>query len=640
MKVQRGSRVSQLIAVGAVLLVASACKQEAGPPPPEPQAVVPSGLRSDAGARPDGPKGLPVAESAADTAKPMPAGLWSYPKRNIDKDFSKNSVLSSKGVLVAVDVAGAKKGMDRPVSFFLKLCGDRYNCSVEAIQAPGSEGLKVAGGAGAASQRDSVLMLQWMERTKKAREKTDTPVPEWTSAWLYNAAAPDVAIIWYDGMTDNANANAVVENTELAKLSGAWALTGTLKTGEGESPLMLYVLAREGKVDEGAKVAYDLTQAAGGAGYFVKFDQVNAVELYPGTGWAGQLAVTRTTGTAEPFKAATGRDVTVEGADGAKSPLASGGSASTDLPATLRVKSASQNEKSLALESFATQWQVKGGQGIAVPGVDFVLKLSGQLPAAVSNDAFRILPDWRWETLIREGDKTQNWGLGGTNSNADFRGRTALVVPCAGEIDTARFSIGVHDFLACKNPSDGLVGASCGQADAGSLVQLFAHPDVKPFLGAPSTARCAPHLLVVQTAKDRVPYAPIASDMALTIDAEVGLSNKCAEAVLAFDVDAKGLSDEVARRLSACDTPLLQQFKQAADNSESSAGVFGRETLTIGPDKKRVTKLYGWHLLHKFAIALGKRAVDDFAKHGVPAGDRTRVPLVRVVVEPAPKYAN
>ncbi len=613
-----GSGIAALVLGGAL----AGCKDEGGvsvPPPPElkpPEAsagpVTAAAAAAEADAR--------AAKDAAAAEQP----LWTCPERKLTNP--------EKGVAVAVDVAGAAPGMENPIPFFLKLCGDRYDCGIETIQEPGKISAMILKGK---SQTDADLLKTW--RMGIARSpRLETRVQAWTNYWLDSPSSAPVAIIWYDGITDEDNANGIVDESRFDKLGGVWALPGKLTQNGKATPILLYVLARAGHVDAGAKVAADLSHAAGGATYTVAFDQTDALELFPGTACTGKVSVAVVEPAPELFKGATVRKVT---AAGQAELLSAGTPAVLPVPGAVTFAAGKYSDKSAPLEPLALAWAKGPSATGTLPGISVTVSMTGAPPVALPQDAFRPLPDWRWDAPVEAGAKTLSWGFDANNNVSDFRAKLAVVTPCPAEGGGA-WTLGVHDALGCRKTVDGIVGPNCGPQTASQLSQVMMNPDVSALLKRPPVDRCAAHILHVPTpdARDRVPVAPSASRSTFTVDAAVSLDQRCAEAILPFDLAPLTLVGEIESKLRVCKTPLLEFFRHSAATPEGSAKDFGTATLAI--KGKKVSKLYAWHLLHKFAMALGRASIARIEKHGAKVGEQTRVPLLRVTVDPPPRIPN
>ncbi len=118
----------------------------------------------------------------------------------------------------------------------------------------------------------------------------------------------------------------------------------------------------------------------------------------------------------------------------------------------------------------------------------------------------------------------------------------------------------------------------------------------------------------------------------------MSLDQACAEAILPFDLAPTTLVAEIEAKLAVCKSPLLAFLQRAASRPDGSAREFSAASLHI--KGKKVSKLYAWHLLHKFAMALGRSSLAQLGEPGLKDGGVTRVPLVQVIVEPAPKSPN
>jgi hypothetical protein len=469
-------------------LALAGCREEGGvsvPPPPELSAPAEGKPAGEAAAA----KGAEAA--SATPAAPEPA-LWTCPERKPTNP--------EQGVAVGVDIAGAAPGMESPIPFFLKLCADRYDCGLEAIQAPGQVAAQVLTGK---SQTDADLLKSW--RTGIARApRLETRVQAWTSAWLDKASGPPVAIIWYDGITDEDNANGVVDEAHLGQIGGVWALPGTLTQKGRGTPLLIYVLARKGHVDHGAKVAADLNSAAGGATYTIAFEQPEPLELFPGTTCLGEATVSLVDAPADPFKGAAVRRIFV----GAATEPLSGTPVVASLPTTVRFASGKYSDKSVALEPLAAAWAASPAKDPALPGIRVSVAIKGTPPAALPSDVFAPISDWRWEARA-EGEGRLPWGFDANNSSADFRAKVAVVRACS-EVGGGGHLLGVHDALACRKVSDGTVGPSCGPQTASQLAGILMNPAVEGLLKRAPAAPCAGHMLHVPTpdARDKVPSPP------------------------------------------------------------------------------------------------------------------------------------
>jgi hypothetical protein len=304
----------------------------------------------------------------------------------------------------------------------------------------------------------------------------------------------------------------------------------------------------------------------------------------------------------------------------------------------VRFASGKYSDKSVALEPLAAAWAASPAKDPALAGIRVSVAIKGTPPAALPSDVFAPISDWRWEARA-EGEGRLPWGFDANNSSADFRAKVAVVRACS-EVGGGGHLLGVHDALACRKVSDGAVGPSCGPQTASQLAGVLMNPAVDGILKRAPTAPCAAHVLHVPTpdARDKVPVAPTAVAQRVTIDGRVSLDQACAEAILPFDLAPTTLVTEIQAKLAVCKSPLLVFLQRAASRTDGSAREFSAASLHI--KGKKVSKLYAWHLLHKFAMALGRSSLAQLGESGLKDGGVTRVPLVQVIVEPAPSIPN
>ena len=618
----------------ALAQTAMGCRKDP-PPLPPPPPLDPGPPTADAGPAQAAPAG-----AAADiaTATPTQADVFQPPQ---PWNKERPSALNPNAVAVGVDVVGAGAGAlspSNPAAWFKDLCGSRYECRLQAVQSPGKTVVTVARQGASQDQVGKAVDKQWLDGTAASRKGKDTNVPAWTAAWLSDAEAGDVAVLWFDGMADNHSANAVVDDDKLADLGGAWVLPGRIvNSRKGEpSALMVYVLARTGKVAEGWKVAHDLANHARSSmsdsrasAYRVEFVADGALELYPGDLWSGKARLTETAPSLKSVAHTASRKALVREASEVEATHKS----EFALPAVVRLGPLVGSPKLPMLVSAAEQWDASAKADVGIAGWNLDVEITGDFPAIFPVQALVVDTSWRMEPFPKD---TLRWPFA-DNNNPDFRHTLTVLSACSASGPGGKLRFGLADALPCA--SGGEAAMTCGAMAAGQLGNnVFGHPAIKKLLSDawPATG-CAMRALS-QPVSDQAVAAPIRGPVVLSAVGNLDVPLACFEQTLAESPELSALTGVLAEMSQQCDSKLLSQFRSwLAPEAQLPIGVaFAQESLNLtlpNGGRTSVNKLYAFRLLHKFAQSLGRRSLQDWRTRTKVNNAAPQLELVRVVVE-------
>lgn len=618
----------------ALAQTAMGCRKDP-PPLPLPPPVDPGPPTADAGPAQAAPAG-----AAADigTATPTQADVFQPPQ---PWNKERPSALNPNAVAVGVDVVGAGAGAlspSNPAAWFKDLCGSRYECRLQAVQSPGKTVVTLAQQGATQDQVGKAVDKQWLEGTAASRRGKDTNVPAWTAAWLNDGEAGDVAVVWFDGMADNRSANAVVDDDKLPDLGGAWVLPGRIVNSRKGVPsaLMVYVLARAGKVAEGWKVAHDLAAHARSSmsdsrpgAYRVEFVADGALELYPGDLWTGKARLTETAPSLKSLAHAAGRKALVREASESEATPKS----EFALPAVVRLDPLAGNPKLPMLVSVAEDWDASTKADVGIAGWNLDVEITGDFPAIFPVHALVVGTSWRMQSFPKD---TLRWPFA-DNNNPDFRHSLAVLSACSASAPGGKLRFGLADALPCA--AGGEAAMTCGAMAAGQLGNnVFGHPAIKKLLSDawPATG-CAMRALS-QPVSDQAVAAPIRGPVVLSAVGNLDVPLACFEQTLAESPELGTLTGVLADMSQQCDSKLLSQFRSwlAPEAPLPIGAAFAQESLNLtlpNGGKTSVNKLYAFRLLHKFAQSLGKRSLQDWRTRTQVNTGAPQLELVRVVVE-------
>ena len=477
---------------------------------------------------------------------------------------------------------------------------------------------------------DKDIRAFWKRGTAKARKEKTTRVPDWTDAWLNDPNGADVAVVWFDGMADNKSDNGIVSDEQTDKLGGAWALPGWMEGTKDGSALLVYVLAREGKVDQGRKVAADLRAHSQGDGGDYSVELAAPLELYPGTGWSWEARWEPHAASLPSLQEAPARvllDRNHQPLD-SHQPLA--------LPTAVLLSIVNPPPVLFAsLGSVAKEFSDSSALGVA--GLEVSLTPVGDLPVGLPSEARKAHFKPSWRALPSGSDRaTISWGLT-NNTSSEFRDRVVLLAACPSDGQQNRFLFGTADLLACE--AKGLA-SNCQAYTGGKLGALFnSRPDVRPLL--PSNAGlspCHPTLAVAQT--DKVwTFEPSAHPWATSLTMRIDVPTECLEGELPESPSVEDLRVRLEALRRRCATPLLDAFTELLGQPVVQS--FAKESLPMALSTggtQEVNKLYAWRLLHRFSQTLAKRALaraQSWDPKCSAPGCSPEVELLRVVTAPS-----